>query len=378
MLKIGFDAKRALSNTRGLGNYSRNLIDGLVTYYPENEYFLYGKNANSGDCLKWQKSIEKNVSIINPPSNSKLVQAYWRSVGVNNNIKADKLDIYHGLSHEIPFHITNQKTKYLVTIHDLIFTYFKQNFSSIDRRIYFSKIKYSCQKADQIIAISQQTKNDIIDILHVPEEKVKVLYQSCSPLFYNESSAEKRNFVRQKYNLPENYLLFVGALVAHKNIAKIIEALAYLPENKRLPLIIIGKTTKYKEFLVSIINKENLSEKVKFIEYVDTIDMPSVYQMAKILVWPSLYEGFGIPIIEALFSKLPVITSKDGCFNEAGGESSIYINPESAIEIAESIHNIMENNDLYSEMKQKGFEYAQKFHLEATSKLLMDFYCKII
>ena len=136
--------------------------------------------------------------------------------------------------------------------------------------------------------------------------------------------------------------------------------------------------TKHKEYLDSVIKKVKLSEKVKFIEYVDTIDMPSVYQMAKILVWPSLYEGFGIPIIEALFSKLPVITSKDGCFNEAGGENSIYVNPESAIEIADSIYNIMENNDLLSKMKQKGFEYVQKFHLEATSKQLMDFYCKII
>src|SRR5574344_1465686 len=314
MLKIGFDAKRALTNTRGLGNYSRNLIDGLISYYPENEYFLYSKNANTGDCLVWQDSVKANAHIVNPPSSLKLVQAYWRSFGITKNIKADNLDIYHALSHEIPYQLTNRKTKYVVTIHDLIFTYFKQNFSSIDRRIYFSKIKYSCQKADQIIAISQQTKNDLIDILHVPDEKVNVLYQSCSPLFYNESSEEKKSFVRQKYNLPEKYLLFVGALVGHKNIAKTIESLAYLPENKRLPLIIVGKTTKYKELLVSLINKEKLSEKVKFIEYVDTVDMPSVYQMAKILVWPSLYEGFGIPIIEALFSKLPVITSKDGCF----------------------------------------------------------------
>ena len=378
MLKIGFDAKRALTNTRGLGNYSRNLIDGLISYYPENEYFLYGKNANAGDCLVWQDSVKANTHIVNPPSSLKLGQAYWRSFGITKNIKADNLDIYHGLSHEIPYQLTNRKTKYVVTIHDLIFTYFKQNFSSIDRRIYFSKIKYSCQKADQIIAISQQTKNDLIDILHVPDEKVNVLYQSCSPLFYNESSEEKKNLVRLKYNLPENYLLFVGALVGHKNIAKIIEALAYLPENKRLPLVIVGKKTKHKEYLDSVIKKVKLSEKVKFIEYVDTIDMPSVYQMAKILVWPSLYEGFGIPIIEALFSKLPVITSKDGCFNEAGGENSIYVNPESAIEIADSIYNIMENNDLLSKMKQKGFEYAQKFHLEATSKQLMDFYCKII
>jgi len=378
MLKIGFDAKRALTNTRGLGNYSRNLVDGLISYYPENEYFLYSKNANTGDCLVWQDSVKANAHIVNPPSSLKLGQAYWRSFGIIKNIKTDNLDIYHGLSHEIPYQLTNRKTKYVVTIHDLIFTYFKQNFSSIDRRIYFSKIKYSCQKADQIIAISQQTKNDLIDILHVPDEKVNVLYQSCSPLFYNESSEEKKNLVRLKYNLPENYLLFVGALVGHKNIAKIIEALAYLPENKRLPLVIVGKKTKHKEYLDSVIKKVKLSEKVKFIEYVDTIDMPSVYQMAKILVWPSLYEGFGIPIIEALFSKLPVITSKDGCFNEAGGENSIYVNPESAIEIADSIYNIMENNDLLSKMKQKGFEYVQKFHLEATSKQLMDFYCKII
>jgi glycosyltransferase involved in cell wall biosynthesis len=189
---------------------------------------------------------------------------------------------------------------------------------------------------------------------------------------------EEKNFVKIKYNLPENYFLFVGDLVAHKNIIKIIEALPHLPEEKRFQLIIVGKETKYKEILVSKVSQEKLNDKVKFIEYIDTIDMPAVYQMAKILVGPSLYEGFGIPIIEALFSKLPVITSKDGCFHEAGGDSSIYINPKSSDEIASSIYNVLNDSKLYSKIQNEGFEYVKKIHIEATTKRLMNFYCKML
>lgn len=376
-MKIGFDAKRAFQNHRGLGNYSRNLIDGLLNYFPENDYFLYGQKPSSGDLLKWTNSLPAQINISEIPYKSKLYAALWRSYFIHNEIEKHQLNIYHGLSHEIPLVKRQAKTKYVVTVHDLLFLRYKQNFSWADRRIYLSKIKYSCKNADLVIAVSEQTKSDLINFLAIAEEKIVVAYQSCSSMYYSEVDSYAKSIVRQKYQLPDDFLLFVGALVKHKNIERIIEAVAMLPNEFKLPLIIVGRTNKYKKSLLQTIEKFNVSDKVQFLDYVDIEDMPAIYQQAKILVWPSLFEGFGIPIVEALFSKLPVITSNVGCFAEVGGEGSVYVDPNNSEEISKAIYQILNNRGLSAKMQQVGVEYAQKFHIQNTTARLIDLYSSL-
>ena len=376
-MKIGFDAKRAFNNTRGLGNYSRNLISGLIAYFPENDYYLYGNAPDNEQLIQWHNTIQANASTVVPYVKAKWFQPLWRSFFINSVIESDDLDIYHGLSHEIPFHFKKSKTKYVVTIHDLLFLRFKHHFSAIDRQIYTSKIKYSCRHADQIIAVSQQTKADLINFLSVPEEKIKVVYQTCSPEFYVRTTTVKRNHAKNKYNLPEQFLLFVGALVKHKNIERIIEAIGLLPVEKRIPLVIIGQATSYKNELNDKIDILRLQKEVIFVNFVDSSDMPSIYQMARILIWPSLFEGFGIPIIEALFSGLPVITSKEGCFTEVGGPGSLYVNPNKPEEISKAIEDVLSDSELYAKMQEMGYKHAQQFHIQNTSRAIIDLYSSL-
>lgn len=376
-MRIGFDAKRAFQNHRGLGNYSRNLIDGLAGYFPENEYILYGRKPGRGELLQWTDTLPPQVKISEPASKSKVYAPLWRSYFVNNEIASDQLNIYHGLSHEIPLKKGHTQTKYIVTVHDLLFLRFKQNFTWTDRQIYLSKIKYSCKNADLVLAVSEQTKADLINFLNVPEEKIKVAYQSCSTLYYKEVDNLSKNAVRQKYRLPDDFLLFVGALVKHKNIDRIIEAVALLPEETKLPLVIVGRSNSYKKQLLEVVSKFQLDNKVIFLDYVDIADMPAIYQLAKMLVWPSLFEGFGIPIVEALFSKLPVITSNVGCFSEVGGKGSVYVDPNNSEEISKAIHDILTNRSLSAKMQQVGVEYAQKFHIQNTTARLIDLYSSL-
>ncbi len=374
MYRIGFDAKRAFNNLRGLGSYSRNLIDGLITFNPENEYFLYGSRPTNPSCRQWLESLENKVTTVSSVSKTKIGRAIWRSAGMTNSIREDKLNIYHGLSHEIPYGSRAIKSRFVVTIHDLIFLYYKENFSYFDREIYLSKINRSCRNSDKIIAISEQTKSDLVNLIGVDSDKITVNYQSCSPLFYAKSGEEKKREVRDKYQLPDEYFLFVGALVKHKNIINIVDSISILPEEYKLPLIIVGRGKEYKQEILKRAKQKGLGEKVTIIDYVDTEDMPSIYQLAKVLIWPSLYEGFGIPIIEALFSGLPVITSRTGCFREAAGKGSCYIDPNSIEEISESIVSIMSDSIKYQNMQDEGYQHVQKFHIKRTTQELMNFY----
>ena len=375
-MNIGFDAKRALKNTRGLGNYSRNIINGLSTYYPENKYILYSVNSPRGPYYDWVMQNQEKFRITEPVDKSKISELLWRSSFVRKNIKNDDLDIYHGLSHEIPYGKKNGKTKYVVTIHDLLFLRYPKHYKWLDIKIYLQKVKYACKNSDLILAVSQQTKEDLINFLNIPPQKITVNYQSCNRLYYELQSEEVKNDVRKRYQLPEYYYLFVGAIVKQKNIGRIVESLHFLPKEFQHPLVIVGKGD-YMPELLQIINKFNLTDKVKFINYVPDTDMPAIYQLARILVWPSLFEGFGIPIIEALFSKLPVITGNVGCFPEVGGPMTTYINPEIAEDIASAITEIMSDRENYANMQQQGFEYVQKFHIKNTTKELFDIYTNL-
>jgi len=377
-MHIGFDAKRAFNNKRGLGNYSRNLIEGMVRYYPDNEYTLYGKQTDIELFPTWMNIVKDNIKIKQPVHSNKISQIYWRSYGVNRNIREDHPDIYHGLSHEIPGGKKIGNTKYIVTVHDLLIYRIKELFNPIDRNIYASKIKYSCKKADLILSVSQQTKDDLINYLNIPEEKIVVAYQSCHTIYYKKTDDVFKQSVKEKYHLPDEYLLYVGALIKHKNVKLIVQSLSILPSDMKIPLVIVGAGKNYKKELMQEIISLKLTDRVIFLNYVQDCDMPAVYQSAKIFVWPSFFEGFGIPLLEAMYSHVPVITTKGGCFSEVGGDAACYVNPKSKDELAGAIENILTDDQLYKDMQRKGDKQAIKFHLKNTTEKMNQIYSLFI
>ena len=370
-MRIGFDAKRAFLNNTGLGNYSRDTIRVLSHYYQHNKYFLYTPKEAENSRLSFLDS-RTNTFIRTPQSLiNKALTAYWRSKSVVRDLFTNKIDIYHGLSHELPLGIEKTNIKTVVTIHDLIFIRYPNLFRTIDRKIYYKKFKSACHRADKIIAVSQQTKQDIIDFFLIPEEKIQVVYQGCNKIFQDEISDNIKQETLAKHNLPESYLLYVGSLEARKNLLTLLKALKELPEQK---LVIIGNGKAYKIKCLRFIAEHNLSNRMVFLNGLTLEEMATIYQSAQLLVYPSIFEGFGIPILEALFSKIPVITSKDGCFSEAGGPATKYINPLSVNEIKEAILEIQNSTELQKKMTTKGFEYAQNFRDEKIAKNLMQVY----
>lgn len=365
-MKIAFDGKRFFNNNSGLGNYSRDLVRILSTTFPENEYVILNENQSEKgkDILKMP-----NVSFVETSKGT-----MSRQFKMGKDAQQINADIFHGLSGELPLKWTDKPIKKIVTIHDLIFLRFPQYYSFLDRKVHFWKFKKAAEKADLIIAISEQTKRDIIHFLKVPEEKISVVYQGCHHAFKENEGEEFLNSVKEKYNLPQRFILNVGTIEERKNLLNIVKAI----HGTEIPLVVIGKKTKYFNKVQKVLKKNKLENQVHFLENVSMEELAAIYKLADIFVYPSFFEGFGIPVIESLFSGTPVITSNISCLPEAGGENSVYINPHNFEDIKAKILFLWNNESERKRRAEKSFEFVQKFNDEEIAKNLHAVYQEVI
>lgn len=367
-LKIAYDAKRLFNNSTGLGNYARSLVKSMYQYYPENTYQLFTPKINEQLNTGFFK---ENFSIKTAQKTPKVL---WRSYGMNREIQAD---VFHGLSNEIPFGL--KKIKKVVTIHDLIFKHYPNTYPKLDRWLYDQKSKYTCENADRIIAISQSTKQDIINFYNVPPQKIQVVYQSCQPVFYQKENTDKKA-VKEKFNLPSEFILSVGSIIERKNVLNLVKAILQLKNKNIPPLVIIGKGKKYKQKVQQFIAENKLNKKIFFLEQkINTLELKAIYEMAEIMVYPSLYEGFGLPVLESLLCKTPVVTSNLSSLPEAAGKHSALVSPLSSDEIAHAIFDILQNSNKQDMMKEKGYQYAiEHFLPQQVSQQLEELYRNLL
>jgi len=371
---IGFDAKRAFRNFTGLGNYSRSTVSILSGFYPDSRYILYTPPYKPHPEHRF--ADRENIQIVQPQGMYKHFSSAWRSFGISHDAKRDKVQIFHGLSGELPTGLSKHNIRPVVTIHDLIFLRYPQFYKSIDRRVYTKKIKSACVNADLIIAISKQTKQDIIDFFGIAEGKIRLVYQGCDPQFYDRCSDEQKQAVAAKYQLPPCYILYVGTIEERKNLNTAVRALALLPV--RYSLVVVGKPTAYMQEINSVINRLGLSSRVHFIHKADFRDLPAIYQQAEVFVFPSVFEGFGIPVLEALNSKIPVITSNVSSLPEAGGAHSMYINPLDSKELEQALMRLFADSDLRNTMITNGQQHALNFREEKIAAALWDVYTELV
>jgi glycosyltransferase involved in cell wall biosynthesis len=326
-----------------------------------------------------QDFIEKrsNIHLIEPQSFwAKEFPSWWRSYGITKNANHLHLDIYHGLSNEIPLNSNAMKAKKIVTVHDLIFMRYPEFYNSADRKMYTIKTKKSCTLADAIVAVSQQTKNDLIELLNVPEEKINVVYQSCDENFFNEKEFVTNDHSPEKL-LPDDYILYVGTIEQRKNLLGLVKAIHELDKTMKVTLVVVGKDTTYAKEVNNYVEKFGLEKRVIFMKSVNNALMPLIYKKAKAFIYPSLYEGFGIPILEALASKVPVITSRGGCFTESAGPDSVFVDPDDEVELAEAIKVVLTDQNKRELMISKGFAYAQQFRPELCANNMFNLYQKV-
>lgn len=382
-MKIGFEAKRAFTNGTGLGHYSRTLISSLASFFPEHDYFLFSPKQTS----LFNTQSYQNIHTITPTTfPSTLLKSVWRSNWVKKDLQKFNIDVYHGLSHEIPINIQTTKIKTVVTIHDLIFERYPKQYKPIDVAIYRKKFFYACKNANRIIAVSEQTKNDIVEFYKISPDKIDVCYQSCNPAFAVEVSLEEKERIKNYYQLPDKFFLYVGSIIERKNLLMLCMAYKLFCKNssQTIPLVVIGNGGSYKQQVKKYIAENNLEQNIIFLSekfnnqsFSTAADFPAIYQQALALIYPSIFEGFGIPVLEALWSKTPVITSNISCMPETGGNAALYANPFNQQELANALINVATNANLRNEMIEKGIQHAQKFSAFNCANEVMKVYKKL-
>ncbi len=377
-IKVGFDGKRANANNTGLGNYSRFVVGALATYYPDFDLSMYipRRKANR----EYDAIVDGHSNVVSKlPSKSfwrGALSSLWRSSAMVGDIRRDKIDIFHGLSNELPMGIAKANCASVVTIHDLIYARFPHLFKPFDRWVFALKFRYACRHSDRIIAVSECTKRDIVKFFGTDESKIDVVYQGCDPQFATTYSEERKAQVREKYSLPERFLSSVGTIEERKNLLLSVKALRHLPED--IHLVACGRKTPYAERVMEYAVEHNLAHRVHMISGVAYADLPAIYQLSSVMLYPSRFEGFGIPIIEAQSSSIPVVAATGSCLEEAGGDAALYISPDDDKALAECAMRFIEDAQLREKAIAQGLENVKRFSPERIANDIGAIYTKLL
>lgn len=370
-MKIGFDAKRLFCNNTGLGNYSRTLVGSIVKKYSNNEYMLFSPKTP----LTPETEPFTNRERFTVLTAHGLIKKLWRACGIKKDIRTQQLDLYHGLSHDLPF--GKKASRYVVTIHDVCYKTFPAMFPWSERKIYELKYSNAVKKADKIVAISESTKNDILRYFDVDPSKIEVIYQALNPLYYTPAPMEQAQNIVRKYGVNSSYILYVGAINERKNLMGVVQAYNMLPaELRTMPLVVIGNGGKYKQQVMEYAMSCGVSEDLIIIDSMTLNEsLQAFYQCAKMLVYPSFYEGFGLPVAEALLSGIPVITSRVSSLPEAAGDGALYIDPTQPQQITQAMEQLLRDDELCRSLATKGRAYVTRnFDPQQLTEQMMELY----
>ena len=359
--RFGYDDK-GLPRRVGSSEFCFQLLKNLSVLDKKNEYVVYLPQEPTADMPKESSNWKYKVI-----PNKKL----WTIFGLSKNlIKEKNLDLFFSPTHYSPLFSSCPQ---IISILDVSYKRFPEMFPKKDLLKLALWGKLSIESAKKIITISNSSKNDIINAYKVSAGKVEVIPLGIKDV--NASDMNKSEFI-EKYNLKNPYVLFVGTLQPRKNIAKLVEAFAKLESRiknqesrtKGLDLVIVGRKGWDYEKILSAPDKFGISERVKFLENVTNEDLPLFYKNAEVFVLPSLYEGFGLPILEAMQNECPVVTSNVSSLPEAGGDAALYFDPNDTDDIAEKIEKVISDPKLREEMVRKGKEQIKKFSWEKSAK----------
>lgn len=371
-MRIGYDAKRIVRNGTGLGSYGRTLINGLSEIDSVDQFLLYAPDEGCDD-LREQVELRQNVSFHYPAhARFRFQRDAWRTRGIVSDLIKDNVNLYHGLSGELPSGIRKAGIPAVVTIHDLIFLRHPEYYKWIDAHIYKRKFYATLKEAAHIIAISECTKRDILYYGDFPEDKITVVYQSASKMFNMKEALPHSSLLEGV----EKYFLQVGTIEERKNAMESVQALEYLPEE--IHLVLVGRETPYAEQVRRFASMHGLTSRLHILSGVDNDELAKIYRHAYCFVYPSRYEGFGIPIIEAIQSGLPVVAATGSCLEEAGGPDCLYVSPDDSKGLAEAVKALSVISKERQERIIRSQQYVKRFENNDVAGQVLKLYKQIL
>lgn len=368
-LKVGINARYIQRKVTGIEKYILQSLTTLSKKDFQNDYVLFLCNHAPGPKFNFRNNFKKFVTSF--PTRSTFARIIWEQFWLSREIKKENINLFHGTSFVLPFF---KPCKYVLTIYDLSYLYYPESYTFLNRLYYLLFLKHSIKIADRIIAISEAAKNEIMHEFGVGERKISVIYPSVDEHFGVIRKSTAQIFVEQNYLISSPFFIFVGSLIPRKNLVRIIKAFDKIKNNVAHKLIIIGKRGWLYDEIFETVRILNLQNRVVFTNYVSEQDLPLFYNAADALIFTSLHEGFGIPILEAMACGCPVITSNKSSMPEVAGDAAVLVDPIDIDEIADAMMKIVEDEELRKKLVNKGFERAKLFSWENSAKKLLDVY----
>jgi len=372
-MRIAIDIRKI--NEFGVGTYIWNLVRNLAAIDHQNEYRLVGSHRNFHEL----GPLPPNFKQLYQPEEETL----WRHhVTIPFTLRRQDVDIVH-----VPHHDASlfNPSKLVVTIHDCVHLLFPQEDSSKFRNYRsYLQTKRIVESAKHVLAVSKSTKEDLINIFELPESKISVVHNALDERFAFTHTPEERKHVLERYQLKDPFVLYAGKIRPHKNLHRLIEAFAVLKSElidderyKNLKLIIIGDELSKHQYLRLTVIRSGAQQDVRFFGFVPYPILRVFYQSAVLFAFPSLYEGFGLPPLEAMANRTPVIASNTSSLPEVLDDAAVLVNPENVFDIARGMKLILEDEALRERLIQKGIEQVAKFSWKVTAQKVLQTYSQV-
>ncbi len=356
-MRIGIDVGILREKARGVGFYLINLLDKFSQITKEDSFYLYSPHSvlyNFGKGRNWHNRF----------GTIPLPGSFWLQTQGKQFIKKDKVDVFFGPAHVLPIKLS-KNIRSVLAVHDLVSVYYPNTMANYNRFIHNLFFKPSIKSADHIITMSEYTKQSIIDYFSISPDKITVIYEGVSEKFRPYQKEEILSVLAQ-YQIKSPYILSVGTLEPRKNYMVLLKAFKQLKGN--FDLVIVGKRGWKSQEIFDTISELQLYNRIKILGYVNDNDMPYLYNGAELFVFPSVYEGFGLPVLEALACGIPTVSSNASSLSEIGGEAVKYFSPNSIDDLLKKMQDVLDSSEAKKSLRYNGIIQAQKFNWEDTAK----------
>lgn len=370
-MKIGIDARMYRSSVAGIGRYSQNLIKNLLEIDHKDEFILFMTSKDREEFENY--FIENLLKIENYKLKIVVVDiphfSLTEQIKLPKILEKENLDLMHFLNFNYP---VKYKRKFIVTIHDLTLLFYPgtaQKTNPLKQSIFKHVLKKACQNAEKIIAVSKNTKKDIIETFGLNPEKISVIYEAADDRIFKNVSSKAIESLKKKYQIKSPLLLYVGQFRYHKNIEGLIRAYRILKKDTSCQLAILGKS--------NLDNQEIFSDIIRP-GFVSDEELACWYKMASVFVFPSFYEGFGLPGLEAMSAGLPVVASNKGSLPEIYQKAAIYFDPFNPTDIADKIKMVLEDKKLRERLVEYGKIVAAKYSWAKCARETLKVYKEVL
>ena len=367
-MRIGIDIHSIGSQKGGNETYYRELIKELVKIRSEHTFLLYHSSAevakyvNASDQFGLKRIFPSHRTLRIPFSMPR--RAYL-----------DNLDLFHAQFIVPPF----LKCKTVTTIPDIAFEHYPQFFSGYQRAWSKALIRSSAKRADHIITVSEYSKKDLIETYGISEEKITVTYEGAGKEFVPLDREEAKNEIARKYGIDGDFILYLGRLQARKNLMRLVNAYARVREaGITHRLVLAGQKDSFFQPVLSRVRELELENDISFPGYVAAEDVATFYNAAEVFVYPSLYEGFGLPLMEAMACGVPVITSRGSALDEVAADAAVLVDPLDELSIAEALEKVLNDADLRQRLRQAGLKRSRLFSFENAARQTFDVYERVL